>query len=350
MADATSKDLREAISSIDNSLSDVASQISQGVVLDSVKFAQDQAVTTRLAVLANPYGADIALAKAINAAANDKFADAGDAVNDVIKAYTDRFKNDNNLWGNIVGGKAMIKDAPNTDLYGVNIGYDKAFDNFILGAYLGYANSNASSSNITHKSDIYSIGTYARAYFDNNEIDTQVSFGVARNKLDRSTSGALATSQSAKFNSFMLNLSTTYGYIFNISEGVFLKPFAGIEYNYLKNDSFTENGTYAFKFSSAKSKNLYGKLGVELRKYVDNANYFYVAPSIGHDLYKSKDSLIANSTIKKEVNESKKTYFGLNTGLDLAITQNLSANINFALKAANKEQFYNGNLGLRYKF
>ena len=41
--------------------------------------------------------------------------------------------------GNVFGGKAKVKDAANTDVYGFTLGCDKAFDNTIVGGFFTLA-------------------------------------------------------------------------------------------------------------------------------------------------------------------------------------------------------------------
>ncbi|WP_141071315.1 autotransporter outer membrane beta-barrel domain-containing protein, partial [Campylobacter pinnipediorum] len=133
----------------------------------------------------NPFNEDLALASAINKLSNDKFADNGDSVSSIIKSYTDRFNNDNNIWANVIGAKGKVKDSTNPELHGFSIGYDRAFDNTIVGGYMTLAKSKSDSSLINTKASNYQFGLYARTYMDNSEIDTRLSFGKAKNKIDR---------------------------------------------------------------------------------------------------------------------------------------------------------------------
>ena len=51
-----------------------------------------------------------------------------------------------------------------------------------------------------------------------------------------------------------------------------------------------------------------------------------------------------------DADKRKYTYATLKTGAEFKITDSLSTNINFGVKARSKNQFYNGTLGLSYKF
>ncbi|WP_141071303.1 autotransporter outer membrane beta-barrel domain-containing protein, partial [Campylobacter pinnipediorum] len=169
----------------EDSIKEASSEIGKVSNLDMVNFSSQLSTQTRLAKLSNPFNEDLALASAINKLSNDKFADNGDSVSSIIKSYTDRFNNDNNIWANVIGAKGKVKDSSNPELHGFSIGYDRAFDNTIVGGYMTLAKSKSDSSLINTKASNYQFGLYARTYIDNSEIDTRVSFGKAKNKIQR---------------------------------------------------------------------------------------------------------------------------------------------------------------------
>uniref|UniRef100_UPI000A3E77B6 autotransporter outer membrane beta-barrel domain-containing protein n=1 Tax=Campylobacter pinnipediorum TaxID=1965231 RepID=UPI000A3E77B6 len=173
------------VKSNEDSIQSATNEIGKVSNLDMVNFSSQLSTATRLAKLSNPFNEDLALASAINKLSNDKFADNGDSVSSIIKSYTDRFNNDNNIWANVIGAKGKVKDSSNPELHGFSIGYDRAFDNTIVGGYMTLAKSKSDSSLINTKASNYQFGLYARTYIDNSEIDTRVSFGKAKNKIDR---------------------------------------------------------------------------------------------------------------------------------------------------------------------
>uniref|UniRef100_UPI00112FA034 autotransporter domain-containing protein n=1 Tax=Campylobacter pinnipediorum TaxID=1965231 RepID=UPI00112FA034 len=173
------------VKSNETSIKEASSEIGKVSNLDMVNFSSQLSTQTRLAKLSNPFNEDLALASAINKLSNDKFADNGDSVSSIIKSYTDRFNNDNNIWANVIGAKGKVKDSTNPELHGFSIGYDRAFDNTIVGGYMTLAKSKSDSSLINTKASNYQFGLYARTYIDNSEIDTRVSFGKAKNKIQR---------------------------------------------------------------------------------------------------------------------------------------------------------------------
>ncbi|WP_158005786.1 autotransporter outer membrane beta-barrel domain-containing protein, partial [Campylobacter pinnipediorum] len=168
------------VKELTTSVKDTTSSLTTSSATDVVKFSSNLSTQTRLAKLANPYNNDLALAYAINNLKDNKFADAGDSLSNVVKSYTDRFNNDNNVWGNIIGSKAKIKgdsSDTNSKVFGATLGYDKAFDNVVAGSYLSFAKSKTDAKNLDIKSNTYQLGLYARTYIQNSEIDTRVSIG-----------------------------------------------------------------------------------------------------------------------------------------------------------------------------
>lgn len=326
--------------------------LNKGISTEIINFNTGLATNTRLAKLANPYNADLALAKAINDLNGEAFADNGNSLSSIVKEYTNRFNHDNNLWGNIFGGKAKIKDSANPTIWGVTLGHDKAFDNIIVGGYLNYAKTEAKDSQVRHESDNYSLGVYSRSYFGENEIDAKIGYGFGKNDLERAT---LLGTNKGKYDSKFFDVSVDYGYVFGLGDAKFIKPMVGLSYLYVKNDGFTDSGKVPVVFNATSAKTLSAKVAAEFRAYADNGSYFYVTPGVEKELSKSVDELgVRFVGSSKEVvfgaNKKKDTFFTLKTGAEFKITNSLSTNLNFGAKAKSKEQYYNGTLGISYKF
>lgn len=339
--------------SVATSADEAKNSLNKGVSVEVLTFNNDLATNTRLAKLSNPFNNELALASAIKNLEYDKFADNGDSISSVVKGYTDRYNYDNNLWGTIIGAKGKIKDSANPEVYGVTIGYDRAFDNTIAGGFLSYAKSDATGSLISNKADNYQIGAYARTFVQNHEIDVKLSLGTAKNTLERKD---VVGSYDAKYDTLFTSLDATYGYVIDAGDSLYVKPLVGLGYSYAKNDSFEEkNGALPLKYSAQKTSIITAKLGVDIRKYLENGNYVYVAPSIESELYKSKDKLGitfvgSNKEFVLTANDKKNTFFVLNTGVEAKLTDALSTNVNLGTKLGSKEQYISGSVGLRYKF
>ena len=346
-------DIAEGVNELHSTLDTATKSLNKGNFTDIVIFNTNLATNTRLAKLSNPYNGNLALAYAVKNMAGEKFADNGsDALSSVVKEYTNRYNYDNNLWGNVFGGKAKVKDAANTDVYGFTLGYDKAFDNTIVGGFFTLAKAQSDGNNVKNDADNYSFGVYTRSYFGQNELDSKFAYGFAKNTLK--TKSSLIGDNEGKYDSKYFDIALDYGYVFDIGNAKFVKPIFGLEYTNLKNDSFTAGGPVELNFAKTSVKTLNAKLGAEFRAYTEKGDYFYVTPGIERELSKSADDSVLNFAGSRNVtfdaDKKKYTYATLKTGAEFKITDSLSTNINFGVKARSKNQFYNGTLGLSYKF
>ena len=353
IAEESAGDVAEGVSELHSTLDTATKSLNKGNFTDIVIFNTNLATNTRLAKLSNPYNGNLALAYAVKNMAGEKFADNGsDALSSVVKEYTNRYNYDNNLWGNVFGGKAKVKDAANTDVYGFTLGYDKAFDNTIVGGFFTLAKAQSDGNNVKNDADNYSFGVYTRSYFGQNELDSKFAYGFAKNTLKTKTS--LIGDNEGKYDSKYFDIALDYGYVFDIGNAKFVKPIFGLEYTNLKNDSFTAGGPVELNFAKTSVKTLNAKLGAEFRAYTEKGDYFYVTPGIERELSKSADDGVINFAGSRDVtfdaDKKKYTYATLKTGAEFKITDSLSTNINFGVKARSKNQFYNGTLGLSYKF
>ena len=346
-------DIAEGVSELRSTLDSATNSLNKGNFTDIVIFNTNLATNTRLAKLSNPFNENLALAYAVKNMAGEKFADHGsDALSSVVKEYTNRYNYDNNLWGNVFGGKAKVKDAANTNVYGFTLGYDKAFDSTIVGGFFTLAKAQADGDNVKNDANNYSLGVYSRSYFGQNELDAKFAYGFAKNTLK--TQSSLIGENEGKYDSKFFDIALDYGYVFDIGNAKFVKPIFGLEYTNLKNDSFTATGPVDINFAKTGVKTLSAKLGAEFRAYTDKGDYFYVTPGVERELSKSADAGVINFAGSRDItfdaNKQKNTYFTLKTGAEFKINNSLSTNINFGVKAKSKNQFYNGTLGLSYKF
>ena len=353
IAEESAGDVAEGVSELHSTLDTATKSLNKGNFTDIVIFNTNLATNTRLAKLSNPYNGNLALAYAVKNMAGEKFADNGSvALSSVVKEYTNIYNYDNNLWGNVFGGKAKVKDAANTDVYGFTLGYDKAFDNTIVGGFFTLAKAQSDGNNVKNDADNYSFGVYTRSYFGQNELDSKFAYGFAKNTLKTKTS--LIGDNEGKYDSKYFDIALDYGYVFDIGNAKFVKPIFGLEYTNLKNDSFTAGGPVELNFAKTSVKTLNAKLGAEFRAYTEKGDYFYVTPGIERELSKSADDGVINFAGSRDVtfdaDKKKYTYATLKTGAEFKITDSLSTNINFGVKARSKNQFYNGTLGLSYKF
>ncbi|WP_141080406.1 autotransporter outer membrane beta-barrel domain-containing protein, partial [Campylobacter pinnipediorum] len=186
-------------------------------------------------------------------------------------------------------------------------------------------------------------------------IDAKVSYGKGKNKLDRKVIIDPDFDANGKYNTKFFDASIDYGHIFDTNNNSFMKPMIGLEYSHVSTKGFKETGKVPVSFKGTTVKTLSAKAAVEFRKYIANGNFLYITPGIQKELRKSmKDTELAfvNSTenIKYASKKDKHTFFTLKTGAEMKLTDNLSTNINFGVKAKSESKYYNGTVGLSYKF
>ncbi|OPA70572.1 hypothetical protein BB381_04240 [Campylobacter pinnipediorum subsp. caledonicus] len=172
------------VKELTTSVKDTTNSLTTSSATDVAKFSSNLSTQTRLAKLTNLYNNDLALAYAINNLKDNKFADAGNGLSNLVKAYTDRFNNDNNVWGNIIGSKAKIKgDSSDTDskVFGVTLGYDKAFDNVIASSYLSFAKAKTDSKivfNADKKKKTYTVVSTGADFKLSEVLRLNINFGA----------------------------------------------------------------------------------------------------------------------------------------------------------------------------
>lgn len=352
-------DIKDAVKAITSSVTDLSKAMGKNSVVDTVRMTTDLTTNTRLAKLSNPFNENLAIASAIKNLEGKAFA-AGDnsSLSSVVKEYTTRFNEDNNLWGNILGAKNKAKKSSlNTKLYGLTLGYDKAFDSTIAGGYMTFAKADTENKNgLDLDTKLYQFGAYTRTYVGDSEIDLKTSIGTAKNKLDRDVKNkAMPNYQTGSFNSFLANFSAQYGYVFDLTDGMFVKPLVGLSYSYIKNKGFEESGNLPMAYSATKTKVATLNAGIEFRQYVENGKYLYITPGVEKDIYKSTGDLVANFVgSKKDIifvgDKKKATRATLQTGAEMAINNALSTNLNFGAKVGSQDKAINGTVGFKYKF
>lgn len=349
IAEQIEKPIREA----SNSLSNV---IGGGfnAPAAALSMANQTNTMTRLAKLSTPYSKDLALASAIKNMDGLEVA-SGDnsALSSIIKEYTDRFNYDNSVYANVIGAKGYT-DNGDPKLYGFSVGYDRSFDNFLVGSYFTYAKSSLDTSYLESEADNFELGIYSRAYLGDSEVDTTVSFGIGKNDINNYR--LLNEYLNGDYDSKFINLAATYGYVVKAQNSLFIKPFIGLNYAYNKNDSFTlSNAVMGQDFDKIDGSTLSANLGVELRKYLSDGSFMFVTPSVEQELSVSRDDLVskfrgASTSFTTQADETKDTYAKVIAGGEYAVTKDFSATVSAGFKTNGDDKYVNGSLGLKYKF
>ncbi|TWO28275.1 autotransporter outer membrane beta-barrel domain-containing protein [Campylobacter hyointestinalis] len=321
----------------------------------ALSMANQTNTMTRLAKLSSPYSKDLALASAIKNMEGLELA-SGDnsALSSIIKEYTKRFDYDNSLWANVIGAKGYT-DNGDPKLYGFSVGYDRSFDNFLLGSYFTYAKSDLDTSYLESEADNFELGIYSRAYLGDSELDTTLSFGIGKNDINNYK--LVNEYLNGDYDSKFINIAATYGYVVKAQNNFFIKPFIGLNYAYNKNNSFTlSNATIqGYEVGKIDGSTLSANLGVEFRQYLSDGSFMFVAPSVEQELSVSRDDLVskfrgASTSFTTKADESKDTYAKVIAGGEYAVTRDLSTTISVGFKTNGDDKYVNGSLGVKYKF
>lgn len=350
IAEQIEKPINEAGKSLSNVLGG-----SNNAPTTALSMANQTNTMTRFAKLSSPYSKDLALASAIKNMEGLELA-SGDnsALSSIIKEYTDRFNYDNSVYANVIGAKGYT-DNGDPKLYGFSVGYDRSFDNFLLGSYFTYAKSKLDTSYLDSEADNFELGIYSRAYLGDSELDTTLSFGIGKNDINNYK--LVNEYLNGDYDSKFINIAATYGYVFKMQDDFFIKPFLGLAYGYNKNDSFTlsNNAGIIQDFDKIDGSTLSANLGVELRQYLSDGSFMFVAPSVEQELSVSRDDLVskfrgASTSFTTKADESKDTYAKVIAGGEYAVTKDFSATISAGFKTNGDDKYVNGSLGLKYKF
>lgn len=335
-----------------NSIQNSLEALKLNTNINSIISLSKNALDARVISLLNPNNSSMALASAIKNLDGVEFASCDDeALACMIRDYTKRFETNNNLWANILGAKAYLKDNPDTKIYGFIFGYDYAFDSDIVGVFFSYAKAKSSGDNIVNSSDNYQLGIYSKSFFGNSELDSKIYYGISKSDYSKNVLNSIYT---ADYDTNFAGIELEYGYVFD-TNNIFIKPLIGLNYNYIKTKDFNESGDINLHYNKTTNKNATAKLGVELRKYYDEYSYFYFKPALERDIYKSGTDSVANFvgneySIISQADEKKHTYINTTLGAEVSLNNSFSINANIGAKLRNNEKIYNGTLGVKYKF
>lgn len=197
----------------------------------------------------------------------------------------------NNFWANVNGAYFKDKDSGgDLKFYGTNIGYDRSYDEFILGASAGVSKAKFNSGAMSDDAKIYSFGVYGLFERDAHEIQSNLNLAFVNSKR------SLNDSQKTSVRSTGILSSNYYKYKISLgSNGEYaqaIKPVLALE--------FGANGVKGFKNDRYDQKDI---------------NDFNVALGVGVEyvLNSDKNAFAAQFLVKQNVyNSDDKSYVSLN--------------------------------------
>lgn len=256
----------------------------------------------------------------------------------------------NNFWANVNG--AYFKDRQSDgDLkfYGTNIGYDRGYDEFILGVSAGVSKAKFSSNVLKDDAKIYSFGAYGLFERGAHEIQSNLNFAFINSKR------SLDEAQKASVKGRGILSSNYYKYKISLSKsGEYeqsIKPLLALELGANGIDGF-KNDRYDQK--SINDFNVAVAAGVE---YALNSekNAFSVQFLVKQSVYNSEDKSYVSLNNSNEYVDYKLDNNKLNYKLTLNSDTKLSENLVLSSQLSgmldnDKNYGISGGLKIEYKF
>ncbi|WP_149715819.1 S6 family peptidase [Campylobacter concisus] len=256
----------------------------------------------------------------------------------------------NNFWANVNG--AYFKDKINDgDLkfYGTNIGYDRGYDEFILGVSAGVSKAKFISNVLKDDAKIYSFGAYGLFERGPHEIQSNLNFAFINSKR------SLDEAQKASAKGRGILSSNYYKYKISLSKsGEYeqsIKPLLALELGTNGIDGF-KNDRYDQK--SINDFNVAVAAGVEYALNSDK-NAFSVQFLVKQSVYNSEDKSYvslnnSNEYVDYKLDNNKLSY-KLTLNSETKISENLVLSSQLSGVLDNDKNYgISGGLKIEYKF
>ena len=256
----------------------------------------------------------------------------------------------NNFWANVNGAyfKDKISDG-DLKFYGTNIGYDRGYDEFILGVSAGVSKAKFSSDILKDDAKIYSFGAYGLFERGAHEIQSNLNFAFINSKR------SLDEAQKASAKGRGILSSNYYKYKISLSKsGEYeqsIKPLLALELGANGIDGF-KNDRYDQK--SINDFNVAVATGVEYALSSDK-NAFSVQFLVKQSVYNSEDKSYvslnnSNEYVDYKLDNNKLSYkLTLNSETKLSENLVLSSQLSGMLDN-DKNYGISGGLKIEYKF
>ena len=256
----------------------------------------------------------------------------------------------NNFWANVNG--AYFKDKKidgDLKFYGTNIGYDRGYDEFILGVSAGVSKAKFSSDILKDDAKIYSFGAYGLFERGAHEIQSNLNFAFINSKR------SLDEAQKASVKGRGILSSNYYKYKISLSKsGEYeqsIKPLLALELGTNGIDGF-KNDRYDQK--SINDFNVAVAAGVEYALNSDK-NAFSVQFLVKQSVYNSEDKSYvslnnSNEYVDYKLDNNKLSY-KLTLNSDTKLSENLVLSSQLSGMLDNDKNYgISGGLKIEYKF
>lgn len=352
--------LENIVNAVEKNIDNLATQSKNNSIAKTVNLISASLTQNRMTLQSNPFNTNNPIAIAIEKLSKQRYAtedtttriDAFDALQEV---FSEEENQRMDIWASVIGGYAQA--SGNSVIYGGSVGYDTLIgESFILGIYgtYAYAKSN-NDGGITAKSNNAQLGLYSRFFKDHHEVDMSISHNIGFVNQERMMNILnVSSSQTADYINQSSNLAISYGYAFEMGEDTnfYLKPLVGASGTYNIAGNYEEKGL-RFEQEGSAHFMLNINAALEFRKYFKNGGYFYIIPGIDYLAYNSQKSIaykLGGIKIISPIENNNKIYYTAMAGGEFKISKSLFGFGSLGLKIAMEEQYYNGSIGMRYKF
>lgn len=358
-----SQTLDRMVSNVDRGIKTLSETQSKNTAQKAVSLVTSTLTSNRLAMLSNPITPDASLSELIQRMSKQRYAEneAGDVKTDVFLSLQEPQAvdkgNNMQLWGSVIGGYASADG--NSSIYGGSVGYDAFIrNNWILGGYATYAyvSSKAKGGEITNNSHNAQLGLYSRVIMgEANELDIFVSHNVGFVHQNRDMKILDIHKQESDYVSQSSDIGLKYGYVFGIGKDkptFFIKPYVGGDLLINVLGKYKEKGL-AFEQEGQTNTQVNVGAGLELRKYFKDGGFFFITPGVDARVYDSQDNMVyklGGQEIISDIVKKTDVYFVAIVGGEFKMTQSLFGFGSLGAKVNGDENYFNGTIGVRYKF
>lgn len=352
--------LQNIVNDVEKNMDNLSTQSKNNSIAKTVNLISTTLTQNRMTLQSNPFNTNNPIATAIKKLSKQRYATEDtttriDAFDALAEVFSEEENQTMDIWASVIGGYAQA--SGNSVIYGGSIGYDTLIgESFILGIYgtYAYAKSN-NDGGITARSNNAQLGLYGRFFKNHHEVDMSISHNIGFINQERMMNIlSVSSSQTADYINQSSNLAISYGYAFKIGEdsNFYLKPLIGASGTYNIAGNYEEKG---LKFEQEGNAHFMLNINaaLEFRKYFKNGGYFYIIPGIDYLTYNSQKMIaykLGGVKIISPIENNNKIYYTAMAGGEFKISKSIFGFGSLGVKIAMDEQYYNGSVGMRYKF
>lgn len=358
--------VQTALEYIDGAMSGLEdSMFASNKIYELIAMLRTSNVENRMVRGKNPFMAKTRLSSLIQSLTGTRYASSDDSL---LLEEEESGVNYGELWANFDGAMSFSQEVNgNSSLYGFSAGYDTLLGeqrNYLLGFFASYGYGAYSFNYARNNSHNFGLGLYTRMSFENSEVDIILSQNIGLNHTEIDLGGtssyvAQALKQTLGYNFYTTDIEARYGYVFKVGNEdspYYFRPFGGINFALIINSSARGDGEAELGIQAMSTYQLSVNVGVEMRKYFGEENYFYLLPILQKGLL--NDGAGAKVGFYGAENLQLTPAYNVDTSMSLLlggvgnVGENIAVSGGVGVKYGfeKKDILTNWNVGLRYKF